>query len=96
MLSINTSGSLGSRAFTLEDEIETTVLFGNIRWEMNVHRNIEHAQLNRKHCTKKGKIQTHQSGWVTSAMKINPSSRPGAQRDQAGLMETRQRAGVSL
>lgn len=55
----------------LEDEIMIVVLSGSIRWEMNMRRNIEHGQLNRKQHKKKKKIQTHQSGWVTSAMKIN-------------------------
>lgn len=52
------------RAMALEDEITTLVLFGRIRWEMNMHRNIEHIQLNRKQHKKRRKIQTHQSGWL--------------------------------
>lgn len=59
------------QAMGLEDKIMARVLFGSLRWEMNMHRNIEHVQLNRKQQKKKRKIQTHQSGWVTSAMKIN-------------------------
>lgn len=50
------------QATALEDEITTMVLFGSIRGEMNVHRKIEHIQLNRKQHKKKRKIQTHQSG----------------------------------
>lgn len=52
------------QAMALEDEITTMVLFGSIRWEMNMHRNIEYIQLNRKQHKKEKerKIQTHQSG----------------------------------
>lgn len=59
------------QAMGLEGKIMAGVLFGSLWWEMNVHRNIEHVQLNRKQWKKKRKIQTHPSGWVTSAMKIN-------------------------
>lgn len=47
----------------LGDEIMTMVLFGRT---MNMHRNVEYIQLNRKQHLKKKererKIQTHQSG----------------------------------
>lgn len=59
------------QAMGLEYEKVTTVLFGSIRWEMNMHRNTEHSQLNRKQHKKRRNIQIHQSGWVTSAMKTN-------------------------
>lgn len=52
------------QAMALDNEVTTIVFFGSIRWEMNMHRNIEHIQLNRKQYKKKKKIQTHQSGWV--------------------------------
>lgn len=41
------------QAMALEDEITTMVLFGSIRWEMNMHRNIEYIHLNRKQHKKK-------------------------------------------
>lgn len=39
---------------------------------------IKCVQLNRKHHMNKRKIQTHQSGWVTSAMKISAGQQAGS------------------
>lgn len=69
----------------MEDEKATLVLFGSIRWEMNMHRNIEHSQLNRKQQKKRRNIQTHQSGWVTSAMKINTGQQAQSTKKSGGF-----------